>query len=96
MNKELVQFVRNEYAFRKDWLDQAKRMREAAERLDSHDPILATKLRRTAFSIEQLQEHVFSRLQELAMDAIDAKQDEVDNVVSDLFTRLSKGQLRSS
>ena len=57
---ELAQFIRSESQVRKEWLAQAKRMRQDADRVEKLDVILATMLRRQALTIEQYQQRLLS------------------------------------
>lgn len=89
---ELAQFIRSESQVRKQWLAQAKRMRQDADRVEKLDMTLATMLRRQALTIEQYQQRLLGYEMLAEIQTYEEKVSaEDERVVQDLFDHIRGG-----
>ena len=91
--QEIAKFIQAEFQVHKEWLTQAKQMRENAVEIEKWDMTLATLLRLHAGIIEQYQQRIISYTLQHSIQSADeqttSEEDEV--IIQELFSRIRRG-----
>lgn len=85
---EFIDYVKREHAGVAYSRKTAAIYRTSAAEVQEYDPLLATMLRRTALSIEQLCQQFEIQMININMDKSDMDDDEQEKLIGELFTRV--------